>query len=194
MAIARTSINGVLVFSGTAAERATLAANTVGKGTEFWESDTKAKYRSDGTNWSQFEISGAALVNLSGAGPGGYSRTYFLNNVTGWETINLDAGINATYVSVTCLGYGIAAQVPANIAALVAFDQDNDAARDADLGATGDVAEGLETNGVDVVPLGQRLPFPLQSALNKGAYSGGRIDIRSLDGSPIMAVVKVTGG
>lgn len=80
MPISSNSINGVLIKSGTSAERATLAANIAGKGTEFWESDTGDKYRSNGTSWRQFEASGAMLVT---DGISGVARNRFISATTG---------------------------------------------------------------------------------------------------------------
>ena len=92
MAIVRSNINGILIFSGTSTERAALAATAAGKGTEFWESDTKIRYQSDGTNWSPFKISGAGLVTLvdqlgveitSLGGVTGLARNRFISATTG---------------------------------------------------------------------------------------------------------------
>lgn len=46
------NINGITIRFGTAAERAALAATSVGKGSEFWETDgLRGRYVSNGTNW-----------------------------------------------------------------------------------------------------------------------------------------------
>ena len=62
MTVATHNIKGTTVKIGTAAERAALAATSVGAGTEFWESDTGNTFKSNGTSWLQDSNGGAGLV------------------------------------------------------------------------------------------------------------------------------------
>ena len=141
------------------------------------------------------DSSGNEITSFGDASPDTLAQPLPFNSVTTWQEYEFPAGSNITYLTVQVVGKGLVAQVVYNIAAVIYLDQDSVAARTAIVGDSGDpiaVATGGPIPGLYMCKLIDgvlRIPIQQGQALSAGAFGGGIIAVRSLDGSPINVVV-----
>lgn len=93
MAIDGKSKDGVIEQSGTAAERIALDIEKVIQGSEFYETDTTARYKMYSGEWVQIVASGGASSYVAGGGGGSGTNTYSLTT-----PVKVAVGIASTQV------------------------------------------------------------------------------------------------
>lgn len=76
--------------------------------------------------------------------------------------------------------------VPEDVYAVLCPDAENDTEADGNLGVSGNPPSSATADAQFVpIPLGEFVKIPLTAALVNGSYGGGRVDVRSVDGTAL---------
>jgi hypothetical protein len=158
-------------------------------GAQALESDTRNVYDWDGSGWYKTGTAGAAHVNPI-PGPQKQARSRSLVAVTAtrqkaeWP---LGAGITRLTVLVTLHTTAtVSAQAEFEAYALLSIDAENDTEADGNIGLSGAPPASSTADAQFIpIPLGVYVDIPLVTPLINGIYGGGRIDVRSVDGTPL---------
>ena len=132
---------------------------------------------------------GAAMVHKAGEGPATQSRNRALSNVTTRQKVEWPAGANITYLTVFAMleeGTTLVAGAEQDVYAVVSIDAENDTEADGNLGTTSNPPSSATADAQFIpIPLGVFVTIPLTTALVNGTYGGGRVDVRSVDGTAL---------
>lgn len=158
----------------------------------FGSQNTIQVFQEDSTSGQptpQKSHNGAADVNLTGEGPATQARNRALSNVTMRQKVEWAAGSNITYLTVLATleeGTTLVAGSELDVYAVISIDAENDAEADGNLGTTSNPPSSSTADAQFIpIPLGVFVKIPLTTPLVNGSYGGGRIDVRSVDGTSL---------
>jgi hypothetical protein len=134
-------------------------------------------------------IAGSARVQVAGEGPAAQARNRALSNVTSRQKVEWPAGSNITYLTVLAMleeGTTLVAGAEKDVYAVLSLDAENDTEADGNLGTTSNPPSSATADAQFIpIPLGEFVKIPLTDALINGTSGGGRVDVRSVDGTAL---------
>lgn len=143
----------------------------------------------DGTTRAQGGIGDAGKVQVAGEGPAQQARNRALSNVTTRQKVEWNTGSNITYLTVLAMleeGTTLVAGAEKDVYAVLSIDAENDAEADGNLGTTSNPPSSATADAQFIpIPLGEFVKIPLTNALVNGTLGGGRVDVRSVDGTAL---------
>lgn len=123
-------------------------------------------------------------------GTGATNRNRSLVNVTATrQEAHWPAGANIRHLTAFVMlaaGTTLTAGQELDVYALLSIDAENDTEADGNLGITGNPPASSTADAQFIpIPLGRFVEIPLTTALSNGDYGGGRVDVRSVDGTAL---------
>lgn len=135
------------------------------------------------------ESSGSALHVQPRSGTGARDRNRSLVNVTTRQAVHWPAGADIRNLTVFAMleeGTTLTAGQELDVYAVLCIDASNDTEADGNLGTTSNPPSSATADANFIpVPLGKFVSIPLTDALVNGLYGGGRVDVRSVDGTAL---------
>lgn len=122
-------------------------------------------------------------------GPSTQARSRALSNVTTRQKAEWPSGANITHLTVLAMleeGTTLVAGAELDTYALLTIDAENDDEANGNLGAAGNPPSAAAADAQFIpIPLGRFVEIPLSDALRNGSLGGGRVDVRSVDGTAL---------